>query len=360
MKAKNSLLKDANKVLLFLILLFVGLYYAKSFLIPIAYSIILAMLLFPLRNKFERARIHRRWATFFCVLIFFFALAAITTLIGFQLADLYDDLPNIQKNAREKLEKLRVFLSTQWDIPVEQQERILKSFSLKGEKQKLEDFFTYFAFYLFDIFLILVYVYVFLYFKDHFERFILKLVPLYNNTKAKQIMQDASEVAGRYLVGKLILMVFLIVIYAVGFFIIGIEYALFYAILAGILSIIPYIGNVIAAIFPFAMAVINKDLASGLAVIAIFFVVQFIETYIFEPLIVGKNVNLNPPFSILIIVLGGAVWGISGMILAIPYLGIMQIIFSYIEPLKPFAFLIGDTESWDENVIEKLIKKFKK
>ncbi|MGK7392674.1 MAG: AI-2E family transporter [Candidatus Cyclobacteriaceae bacterium M2_1C_046] len=356
----SSLLKDANKILLFLILLFVGLYYAKNFLIPIAYAVILAMLLQPLRVRFEKARIHPRWATFFCVLTFFFILSALIFLIAFQVTELYNDLPEIQRNAEIKLEKLKVYLSEEWSITKEQQDKIFNAFSLEEQKQRLENIFTSFAFYTFDIFLIMVYVYVFLYFKDHFKRFILKLVPLYNNTKAKEIMKDSGDVAGRYLVGKLILTLFLIVIYAIGFFFIGIKYALFYAIIAGVLSVIPYVGNFIGGVFPFAMAVINKDLASGLAVIGLFFVVQIIETYIFEPLIVGKNVNLNPPFSILIIVLGGSVWGISGMILAIPYLGIMQIIFSYIDPLKPFAFLIGDTESWDENIVEKISKKFKK
>lgn len=359
-KMKNDLLKDTNKILLFLILLFFGLYYAKSFLIPIAYAVILAMLLQPLRVRFEKARIHPRWATFFCVLIFLFVLSGLMILVGFQVAELYGDLPTIQHNAELKLQKLKTFLTEEWNITEKQQAKIFNAFSLEEQKQRLEEIYTSFAFYLFDIFLIMIYVYVFLYFKDHFERFILKLVPLYNNTKAKKIMEDSSEVAGRYLVGKLILMLFLIIIYAIGFFIIGIKYALFYAIMAGILSMIPYVGNIIGAIFPFAMAVINKDLTSGLAVIGIFFVVQFIETYIFEPLIVGKNVNLNPPFSILIIVLGGAVWGISGMILAIPYLGIMQIIFSYIEPLRPFAFLIGDTESWDESWISRMVRKFRK
>lgn len=277
-----------------------------------------------------------------------------------QVVSLYEELPSIEKNAQIKLAQLRNYLSEVWNISPEQQNKIFNAFSLDQQKRKVEELFTSFAMYLVDVFLILIYVYVFLYFKDHFERFVLKLVPLYDNTKAKKIMQDSSEVAGRYLVGKLILMFFLILIYAVGFFIIGIKYALFYAILAGVLSIIPYIGNILGAAFPFTMALIQKDLTAGLAVIGIFFVVQIIETYIFEPLIVGKNVNLNPPFSILIIVLGGSVWGISGMILAIPYLGIMQIIFSNIEPLKPFAFLIGDTESWDESFVEKIVKKFRK
>lgn len=353
----SNILNHANKILLFLILFFTGLYFASSFLIPIAYAIILAMLLLPLRKKMEWAGIHRGWATFFCVLLLFIAVMALTFAVARQLTTLYDDLPRIEQIITEKLEILKSYLHAEWGVPISQQEKIFTSFPFNEYKHQLDSFISSFAVYIIDILLIMIYVFVFLYFKSHFEQFILKLVPDRNSPKAERIMHDASSVAERYLIGKLILMFFLFIIYSTGFIIVGIKYAIFYALLAAVLSIIPYLGNIIGAAFPLTMALIEKGLLAGLAVVAIFLVVQFIETYIFEPLIVGKNVNLNPPFSILIIVLGGAVWGISGMILAIPYLGIMQIIFSYIEPLKPFGFLIGDTEAKKDDWINRLLKK---
>jgi predicted PurR-regulated permease PerM len=355
----TTILNDVNKILLFLILFFTGLYFASSFLIPVAYAIILAMLLLPLRKKMEWAGIHRRWATLFCVLLLFIALMALAFAVGRQLTTFYDDLPRIEQIATEKLETLKAYLYSEWGIPISQQEKIFASFSLNEHKHRIDEFISSFAIYFVDILLIMIYVYVFLYFKSHFEQFILKLVPDRNSPKAERIMHDATSVAERYLIGKLILMFFLFIIYSIGFLIVDINYAIFYALLASILSIIPYLGNIIGAAFPFIMAIIEKDIIHGLAIIAIFLVVQFIETYIFEPLIVGRNVNLNPPFSILVIVLGGAVWGISGMILAIPYLGIMQIIFSYIEPLKPLGFLIGDTEAQKNDWINRFLKKLR-
>lgn len=308
----------------------------------------------------EWAGIHRRWATLFCVLILFVALMSLILAAGRQLAALFDDLPRIEQIAAEKLTILKHYMDTEWGISLSQQEKIFSSVSISHYKQQINELISSFTTYFVDILLIMIYVYVFLYFKSHFEQFILKLVPDRNSPKAERIMHDASSVAERYLIGKLILMFFLFIIYSVSFLIVGMKYAVFYALLAAVLSIIPYLGNIIGAAFPFTMAIIEMGIVSGVAVIAIFLVVQFIETYIFEPLIVGKNVNLNPPFSILIIVLGGAVWGISGMILAIPYLGIMQIIFSYIEPLKPLGFLIGDTEAKKDDWINQLLKKLNK
>ena len=356
---KPKILNHANKILIFLILFFSGLYFAAPFLKPIAYAVILSMLLLPLRKRFEHMGIHRVWATFYCVLLLFIMLMSLVFAVGQQLSMLYDDLPRIEQNALEKVQILKAYLASEWGISIKQQEKLFSALSLHQQKEQIDDFMSSFALYFIDALLILIYVYVFLYFKSHFENFILKLIPERNADKAATVMHNATIVAERYLVGKLVLMFFLCIIYSIGFLLVGIKHAVFYAILASILSLIPYIGNVIGAAFPFAMAIIEKDIGSGLAVIAIFSVVQFIETYVFEPLIVGKNVNLNPPFTILVVVLGGAVWGVTGMILAIPYLGILQIIFSYIEPLKPFAFLIGDTEARKEDWINRLLKKLR-
>ena len=68
---------------------------------------------------------------------------------------------------------------------------------------------------------------------------------------------------------------------------------------------------------------------------------NFLQTYLLEPLVVGAEVNINPLFTIISLVLGDLIWGIPGMILAIPLLGIVKIVCDHIEPLKPYGFLIG-------------------
>ena len=72
-----------------------------------------------------------------------------------------------------------------------------------------------------------------------------------------------------------------------------------------------------------------------LGVIGVYAVVQFVQTYILEPLVVGTEVNLNPLFTIVALVLGEILWGIPGMIIAIPMLGIVKIVCDNIEGLKP-------------------------
>ncbi|RYG40852.1 MAG: AI-2E family transporter, partial [Chitinophagaceae bacterium] len=77
-------------------------------------------------------------------------------------------------------------------------------------------------------------------------------------------------------------------------------------------------------------------------ILATYMLVQFIQTYLLEPLVVGSKVNINPLFTIVSLVAAELVWGIPGMVLALPLLGILKIIFDHIEPLQPYGMLIGE------------------
>jgi predicted PurR-regulated permease PerM len=93
----------------------------------------------------------------------------------------------------------------------------------------------------------------------------------------------------------------------------------------------------------------------ALAIFITYVVVQFIQTYLLEPLVVGREVNINPLFTIGGLVAGELVWGIGGMVLAIPIMGILKIIFDHIEPLKPYGELMGE----DKKEAKGLKKKIK-
>ena len=97
-----------------------------------------------------------------------------------------------------------------------------------------------------------------------------------------------------------------------------------------------------------------------LGVFITYLVIQFIQSYILEPLVVGAEVNINPIFTILVLVGGEMIWGIPGMVLAIPILGIIKIVCDHIEPLKPYGFLIGHdkTKREDSPWIKKLKRLF--
>ncbi|HSF46268.1 MAG TPA: AI-2E family transporter, partial [Chitinophagaceae bacterium] len=130
-----------------------------------------------------------------------------------------------------------------------------------------------------------------------------------------------------------------------GFYISGVENALFFAILCGLLEIIPFIGNLTGTAITLLMVLAQGGSTGTLVgVVITYVVVQFVQSYLVEPLVVGKGVSINPLFTILGLVAGEFIWGIPGMVLALPAVGIMKVVFDHIEPLKPVGKLMGDTK----------------
>ncbi|MGI8634469.1 MAG: AI-2E family transporter [Segetibacter sp.] len=130
--------------------------------------------------------------------------------------------------------------------------------------------------------------------------------------------------------------------------------------LCGLLELIPYVGNLTGNAITILGIIIHDG--SNIMIIeelAVYAIVQFIQTYLLAPLIVGKVVRINPIATIVGLVGGEIVWGVPGMVLVIPLLGIIKIICDHIEPLKPFGFLLGEEKGSKSNVFDIIKKRFR-
>ena len=168
-------------------------------------------------------------------------------------------------------------------------------------------------------------------------------MPEPDEAKALTIVNNAQQVSQKYLTGLSLMIMALWVMYGIGFSIVGVKNALFFAVLCGLLEVVPFIGNLTGTAVTVAASLAQgADFNMVLGILVVYSLVQFFQTYILEPLVVGAEVNINPLFTIIGLVAGEALWGIPGMILAIPLMGIAKIVCDNIEPLKPFGFLIGE------------------
>ena len=157
-------------------------------------------------------------------------------------------------------------------------------------------------------------------------KFLMKAVPTDQHQNTIKMVHEAGEVSQKYLTGMALMILSLWIMYGIGFSIIGVRYAIFFALLCGTLEMIPFIGNLTGTILTVLMGVIQGgDVKLIVEILIVYGLVQFIESYILQPLVVGNEVNLNPFFTILSIVIGDAIWGVSGMILAIPIFGMLKI-----------------------------------
>lgn len=136
------------------------------------------------------------------------------------------------------------------------------------------------------------------------------------------------------------------IMYGIGFSIIGVENALFFAILCGLLEIVPFVGNITGTTLTVLVTAMHgAEFSTLVGIVITYILVQFIQGWVLEPLILGPQVKINPLFTVLALIVGELLWGISGIILAIPLTAILKIICDHIEPLKPYGFLIGEIET---------------
>ena len=137
--------------------------------------------------------------------------------------------------------------------------------------------------------------------------------------------------------------VIIAVMNSVALFILGVEYFILLGIIGALLNMIPYIGGIVAIALPVLVALATQSPATAGLVIVAYIIIQLIDNNFIMPTIVASKVKINALMSIVVVLIGGALWGIPGMFLAIPLTAIAKVIFDRIEPLQPWGFLLGDT-----------------
>ncbi len=339
----TSSLQRAVLFLLLISLVVAGLWFAKPFLIPVCFGALLAMFFLPLSRWLERKKIPKGLAILFCILLLLTIITIIILVISWQVTDLTSEVTDIENSVRKMVAEIEQSITSRFGIPVKQQEKLWQQQAQNSAAMGiLSNIGAAVMGLLVDFILCLVYIFLFMYYRTRIKKFILQLIPDQQKGNAQQVIHDIQKVTQQYLTGIGLMMLCLWVMYSIGFSIVGVKYAIFFAILCGLLEIVPFIGNLTGNLLTILMVIIQGG-GTGmvLAVLVTYAIVQFLQTYFLEPLVVGAEVNINPLSTILILVLGELIWGIPGMILAIPLLGIVKIICDHIEPLKPYGFLIG-------------------
>jgi predicted PurR-regulated permease PerM len=192
--------------------------------------------------------------------------------------------------------------------------------------------------------LIVVYMIMLLTMRGHVKAFFLRLVKPENEPKIRTVLTRSVKVAQEYIYGMMMIILFLWITYSIAFSVVGVRYAIFFAILCGTLEIIPFVGNITGSTLTCIMALSQGGgLHMVLGVLVSYAVIQFIQFYIISPLVMREQVNLSPLFTIVVLIAGDLLWGIPGMILAIPCLGILKIVCDEVEFMQAFGFLLGRT-----------------
>ena len=322
---------------------------ASSVFMPLTFAIIFTFIVKPLSIKLESWHFPRWLAATVGIILLMLVIIGIIGFLSYQTAQIASDMPTMKAKLGSKGAELQHFIGQHFGVSISQQnnwldERVQKLADSAGEY--VMTFFAATTTLLTNFFLVPLLMCFLLLYRDRFKAFILffdKKTPV----DSLAIVRQIGDISQQYLKGLFIEMLIVAALMTVGFWAIGLRYALFLGVLVAIVNIIPYIGGIVGSLLAVLLALVTTDgnlIAFGS--IGVCIVVQFLDNNFISVKVVGSSVSLNPLFSTLALLIGALIWGISGMLLAMPLTGMLKVIFDSFPDLRPYGYILGEDDDF--------------
>ncbi|PSL07110.1 AI-2E family transporter [Cecembia rubra] len=187
-----------------------------------------------------------------------------------------------------------------------------------------------------------LFIFLMLFYKDFFSEFLRKLSKD-GEPRVLIFIKDSGKVIQSYLLGMLLVTIIVSIISGLVFYFLGIKYYLLFAVFIAVMNLIPYVGVIFSSLLLVFYVLLTTDsMFYPLATVFLLWLIQFVENNFITPVVVGGKVRVNAFAVILAILVGGYIWGVSGMILFIPLAGLLKITFERIPSLAAYGYLLGD------------------
>lgn len=379
--------------------LFLGLVKAQAFLAPLAIGILLAMIVLPVARWFESIGLNRVLSSLISTIVILLLFVSLAGVVAWHVDSFVNDWAEIKERTESKVRRLQQFISDQTGITVLKQKEKIEKYvpgmsqggistgttqsgqplaqqqtQLQGGKTEKQNssqgsglsrsmfstagnFLVGLATFVTSFILIFTYIFFFLMYRSRFKEALVRFAPDDQRVQANNIIQKSVDTSQQYLFGRLLLVLIQTAFIYIGLVLTGINNAFFISVLAAFLTLIPFIGSIIGYVIALAMGLFSIDATTALIGVSITFgLSQLLENSVLQPYIVGQKVNLNPLITIIIVILGESVWGITGMLIAIPVLGILKVVCDHVPILHPVGYLIGGEEG--PNFFDKINRWF--
>lgn len=331
-----------SSILLAIILSSIVLYFARPVFMPLALAGVLALVFMRPSDWLERRRVPRLATAVLSGLVFAGLVAGVVLLINWYIHRFALDLPQLEKKIGTVISSTRQFLRSEWGLRVPGGKSGPPLVDMAAAGRMTTSVLGSVITVLIHLILIIVYMIMLLTMRAHIRTFFLRLVREPNKPRIELVMSRSVKVAQEYIYGMMIIIVYLWILYGIAFSLIGVRYGIFFAILCGTLEIIPFVGNITGSTLTCIMALSQGGgMHMVVYILASYCIIQFSQFYIVSPLVMREQVNLSPLFTIVCLIAGELLWGIPGMILAIPCLAIFKIVCDEVEFLRAFGFLLG-------------------
>ena len=316
----------------------------KPVFVPLVYAIILFLLLLPVHQRCLSWTKNRFAAVILTLISLLVPISAIVLFFSLQIAEVLQKLPSIGERLEDGFEKVISWIGENKllqnvDFSSWAQENLTTlieqpiNWVTIGISESTATVSTFVV--------TVIYVLFFLLYQNGIRQGVLMLSES-SETDWQGILSEIRKMIEKYLGGMIKVMGILAVLNSVGLWAIGVGYPVFWGVLASVLALIPYLGTLLGGAFPLLYSIAVSDTWwQPLLVFILFGTIQFIEGNFITPKVVGDKVSLNPLIAIFSLFIGASIWGLSGVVLAIPMAAIFRIISSHFDTMKPIAFFMG-------------------
>lgn len=339
----------ALSVMVFIIVLVFFLIVGKGLLVPLFMGGFFSILFTPLSSLLEKYRVPRTLSCFISLLLMTALVIGLLSFIITNIVSFTKDFNNVSERLVSVAREVDNWTYQNFGINENLAEKAESDFLLELLNQNsgsISNFALNTIGSMSGLVLIPVFMFFFLLYRDHLTKMMVMVYRDKDPVLVKLRITNLRKVIQNYIVGVGKVMLILAILNISAYSIIGVKHAIFFGILGAILNIIPYVGPFFGVLLPIIYSFLTMDsLIYPLIIFISFQLIQLLEGNFLTPKIVGGNVNLNAFITFLGLLVGGAIWGVAGMILVIPTMAILREIFELNEDTKPFALLLGEEKN---------------
>lgn len=306
------------------------LYFGRNIFIPISFALLISFVLYPICAWMEKKGIGRLTAIVIAITLLILLGLLVVALLVRQFLGFLDELPVIQGKLIGALGELSQLLIDGFGISKERQNAWMSQIANQSAGniiQFLRTTVSASAFSAVMLVLVPVYAVLILYYRNHWMKIVYRIFSNESTDGLREIISLTIKAYYNFIKGMGIVYLVVGTLNSIGLLILGVPHAMLFGFMASILTFIPYIGIVVGSLLPITMAWITYDsIWYPLGIVGIFAFVQYLEANIIFPLAVSHRLNVNTLVMLLSIFAGGLLWGMAGMILFVPFVGIAKLI----------------------------------
>ncbi len=321
-------------------------YVGQGIIMPLLMAFFISLMLLPVYRFFLKIKLPEILAIVLSIILAILFILVILGFFSYQVGLLVKDFPQLKENIMRHYDSLSAWVQRTFNVSPTEQGAMIKEQSqrllnnadvfLSGAMVSLSNIFIFIG-------LIPIYVFLLLFYKNLLLRFIFLWFNRDDHENVESVLRESEIMIKSYLLGLLIQITYMTVLLGGILLIIGIPHALLIAILFAILNLIPYIGSLVGNILGVLITLSSSnELWHVVAVLIAITVVQFLDNNILMPRIVGSKIKINALVSIMGVVIGGSLAGISGMFLSLPIIAVLKIIFDRTNEFQHWGMLLGD------------------